>query len=140
MDVKFNLKGLTAQIPEVEASIGIEEITYEVKNANVVEIAQASRQILQSLIDVKREIEGEAHSGPVNLFSYDEKSEPVSACGLTEGNDVLADGKKAIILRIRPGDESALIRVIDGDEDYTTNCYLGTLTLAKKEPHSPTVN
>lgn len=57
MNVKFNLSGINIKVPAVEAKVNIENITYEVSDANPMEIAEAMKLMMKSIAEMKSDME-----------------------------------------------------------------------------------
>ena len=51
MNVKFKLKDVNIKIPEQDIKINIGELHYEIENANVLELAKATKQIFKAFVE-----------------------------------------------------------------------------------------
>lgn len=57
MNVKFSVKDVKVKLPSLDVNVNIGEIKYEIENANVLEIAQATRELLKGVAEFKADIE-----------------------------------------------------------------------------------
>jgi hypothetical protein len=83
MNIKFKLKNLDIEIPNEDAKVYIEEIEYEVTDANPMEVAQALRESLKAVAEFKREIEDDI---PI-------KTEPIQWGDINSGDEQLITGR-----------------------------------------------
>lgn len=57
MNIKFNLGGIKVNLPAVQVDVQVENISYEITEANILEIAQANRELLKAISEFKSDIE-----------------------------------------------------------------------------------
>lgn len=119
MNVKFNFKGFELKAPTQKLSVKIEEISYEVENANVLEIAKASKEIMSSALEMYREIEGVESFSPFPSIDWDDINsgdEGLDAPKFEPGDEVIVTfaelERTAIILAFDKDDRSYRVRVL----------------------------
>lgn len=133
MNTSFTFKGFKLNLPEKSVDVQIDEITYSVENANVLEIAKASKEIVTTMVSAFKEINElqEQLIGHVEpVYQPVRPSFPELYKGFKQGQTVWTEeGDKGIILGFNRVDQTAFIRFNNSinDEYWTSQYYVEEL-------------
>jgi hypothetical protein len=121
MNVNFSFKGFELKLPAQKVYVKVEEISYGVEDANVIEIAQASKEIMSSALEMYREIEGAEAFSPIPSIDWD------SINSGDEGLDVpkfeLGD---EVVVTVVDSERDAIVLAHDKDDNSYTLRVLST--------------
>ena len=122
MNIKFTFKGLDVQLPEQDAKIRLDEINYEVQDANVLEIAKASKEIATSFLEIIKASNETAST--VSDYVPLPDIFPKEYKGLVQGATVwTSDNEKATLLDFNTKNDAVFLRFDLENGDYYTSMY-----------------